>query len=82
MSATAARSATDPGTLRTADLTICSVTFGDRPLLELNRELTERLNDVRPVWRLVRNRPLQHPIHRPPRRSAHPWDQTKSRPRC
>jgi hypothetical protein len=42
-----------------ADLTICAVTFGDRPLLELNRELTERLNGLEATWRLVRNRPLQ-----------------------
>lgn len=59
MTATAMGSLTAGDGLRTADLTICSVTFGDRPLLELNRELTERLNDVRPRWRLIRNSPVQ-----------------------
>ncbi len=58
MTATAMGTVTHDG-LGAAELTICVVTFGDRPLLELNMELTERLNDVRPVWRMIRNRPLQ-----------------------
>lgn len=59
MTATAMGSLTARDGLRTADLTICAVSFGDRPLLELNRELTERLNDARPRWRLIRNSPTQ-----------------------
>lgn len=42
------------------DVTFASVVFGDRPMLELNRRLIERLNPGRPVrWRIVRNHPLQ-----------------------
>jgi hypothetical protein len=51
--------ATADGRSTACDLTICAVTFGDRPFLELNRQLTERLNDLRPVWRMVRNHPVQ-----------------------
>lgn len=43
-----------------SDLTICSVVFGEGPLIELNRRLTMSLNpgaDLR--WRVVRNLPVQ-----------------------
>jgi hypothetical protein len=43
-----------------ADMTICSVSFGDWPLIELNRRLCERLNPkTRVRWRVVRNLPAQ-----------------------
>jgi hypothetical protein len=42
------------------DLTIASVSFGDWPLLELNRELCERMNPgLAARWRIVRNLPVQ-----------------------
>jgi hypothetical protein len=42
------------------EATIASVVFGDLPVLDLNRRLTERLNPgARVRWRVVRNLPLQ-----------------------
>jgi hypothetical protein len=42
------------------DVTICSVVFGDKWCLDLNRELTRRLNPKREAhWLVVRNRPHQ-----------------------
>jgi hypothetical protein len=42
------------------EVTICSVVFGDKWCLDLNRDLTRRLNPGRDAhWRLVRNRPHQ-----------------------
>jgi hypothetical protein len=44
----------------TDDLTICSVTYGDGPVLAVNRRLSERLNPGGlPRWLVVRNRPEQ-----------------------
>lgn len=40
-------------------LTICSVSFGEGPLLALNRRLTAHLNEVVPRWLAVRNMPVQ-----------------------
>jgi hypothetical protein len=46
------------------ELTICSVVFGDKWCLDLNRRLTDRLNPGGGVhWRVVRNRP-HHPRDR------------------
>jgi hypothetical protein len=45
-----------------ADMTMCTVSFGDWPVIDVNRRLLERMNPgVQVQWRVARNLPLQPP---------------------